>query len=759
MGRANRSVFGVLSLVSRQLLTEEPTRKMTGSLGRLSVLFHAGILFGVFVLFPASAPSASAQAPTTVQIEVRHASAPVADAEVIVNGATYKTPANGIVTVSVTPGEVKISVAKARFVPVTSSVTLVAGQTRSVLVDLEAQPRIEEEVTVSATRTDKRVEDQPMRVEVVPGDEVQEKIMMTPGDVSMLLNETNGLRVQTTSPSLGGANVRIQGLRGRYTQILADGLPLYGGQTGSIGLLQIPPMDLGRVEVIKGVASALYGMSAVGGVVNLVSRRPPATGHAREVLINRTSHSGTDVVNWLAAPLTHHLGYTFVGGAHLQARSDLDDDGWTDLPMYRRLVARPRLFWDDGGGKSLLISLGGMVEERRGGTRRGSTTPDGRPFPEDLDTLRIDGGGVARVVTRGGRVFAARGSATAQNHTHTFGPVVERDRHRTLFAEASLTGTYGRHTWVAGTALQRDSHRSRDVPRFDYTHSVPGIFVQDEFTTARWFTLAGSVRLDHHNAFGTFVSPRVSALLRPEPRWTIRVSAGRGHYAPTPFTEDTEAIGLTPVAALGELRAEQADNFSSDLTWRRAPFEITATVFWSRINGALALRETGRIDFPVEIINVAGRTLTRGTELIARLHRDDLDVIATHMFLWSTEPDPSGHGRREVSLNPRHSASFDVLRQIGPARIGLEVFYTGRQALEDNPFRARGFPHVLFGGLLDWGVGASRVFLNVENLGDVRQTREHPMVRPVRDVDGRWAVDAWAPLEGRTVNAGVRIRF
>src|SRR5574339_35507 len=137
---------------------------------------------------------------------------------------------------------------------------------------------IEESVTVTATRTDRRIEDQPMRVEVVPGEEVQEKIMMTPGDVSMLLNETNGLRVQTTSPSVGGANVRIQGLRGRYTQILADGLPLYGGQTGSIGLLQIPPMDLGQVEIIKGVASALYGMSAIGGVVNLVSRRPPAMG-------------------------------------------------------------------------------------------------------------------------------------------------------------------------------------------------------------------------------------------------------------------------------------------------------------------------------------------------------------------------------------------------------------------------------------------------------------------------------------------------
>ena len=206
---------------------------------------------------------------------------PVAGAEVVVNDKTFTTSADGDVSVNVSPGAVTITVVKEGYEPLTSTVTVVDGQTQPVLFDLQPRVELEEEVIVSATRTNTRLEDQPMRVEVVPGEEVQEKIMMTPGDVSMLLNETNGLRVQTTSPSLGGANVRIQGLRGRYTQILADGLPLYGGQTGSIGLLQIPPMDLGQVEVIKGVASALYGMSAIGGVVNLVSRRPPAIGASR----------------------------------------------------------------------------------------------------------------------------------------------------------------------------------------------------------------------------------------------------------------------------------------------------------------------------------------------------------------------------------------------------------------------------------------------------------------------------------------------
>jgi iron complex outermembrane receptor protein len=440
----------------------------------------------------------------------------VADAVVIVNGTTYRTGADGVAAVTVMPGVVEITVVAEGFEPVTSRVTVAPGRTQPVLVDLQARPTIEEQVIVSATRTDKRLEDQPLRVEVVPSEEVQEKIMMTPGDVSMLLNETNGLRVQTTSPSLGGASVRIQGLRGRYTQVLADGLPLYGGQTGSIGLLQIPPMDLEQVEVIKGVASALYGMSAIGGVVNLVSRRPAAR-RAGELLINRTTHATTDVVTWLAAPLTERWGYTFVGGAHFQERSDLDEDGWTDLPMYRRLVGRPRVFWDDGRGKSVLMALGGMVEERRGGTMPGGAAPDGNPFAENLNTRRFDGGALARIATAGGRVVAVRGSATTQDHTHTFGASVERDEHRTWFGEVSLTGTSGRHTWVAGAALQHDRFRSADVPRFDYTYTVPAVFGQEEFTAARWLTLSGSARVDAHDEFGTFATstPNAPAACRP----------------------------------------------------------------------------------------------------------------------------------------------------------------------------------------------------------------------------------------------------
>jgi iron complex outermembrane receptor protein len=358
-------------------------------------------------------------------------------------------------------------------------------------------------------------------------------------------------------------------------------------------------------------------------------------------------------------------------------------------------------------------------------------------------------------------VFTLRGSATRQDHTHQFGSVLERDGHGTAFGEVSLMGSAGPHTWVAGGALAYEAYRSDDVPRFDYTYVVPGFFAQDDFTVTPTLTLAGSLRIDAHNEFGAFVSPRVSALVRAGTPWTVRLSAGRGHFAPTPFIEESEAIGLTPIAPLAGVRPEAADSFSVDVTWSHGPLEITGTAFTSRIQDALTGRESGRADFPIEIVNTDGPTLTRGTELIARYHREDpeLDVILTHMFLWSTEPEPFGPERRDVALNPRHSATFDLLKQIGPARIGFEVFYTGRQVLDDNPYRDSGFPYVLFGGLIDFGIGASRVYVNVENLGDVRQTREDRLVRPSQTAGGRWTVDAWAPLEGRTVNAGIRWRF
>jgi len=578
---------------------------------------------------------------------------------------------------------------------------------------------------------------------------------MTPGDIAMLLNETAGLRVQPTAPSLGGASVRIQGLRGRYTQILTDGMPLYGGQAGALGPLQVPPMDLARVEVIKGAASALYGPTALGGVVNLISRRPDP---AREFILNHSTLDGTDGVGWMADELNDRWGYTLLAGAHRQDYADVNSDGWADVPTFRRISFRPRLFWDDGRGGAAILTVGGMLEDRSGGTLPGSLTPAGTEYVESLDTRRVDAGLSGRKVFSGLRILSARASGSLQRHDHRFGATREDDEHRTGFAEVALSGQDGRHLWVVGLAIQDDAYDHTDLPTFSFNYSVPAVFAQDELEVADWLTFAGSLRYDQHSEFGGSLSPRISMLARAS-EWVVRISAGTGFFAPTPFTEEVEAVGLARLTEPEAWVAERARSAMLDLGRSFGPVELNVSAFASTIDDPLQTVRNG--DGTLTIRNAFGGSVdTWGTEVFAALRRGPWRLIGSHAFLRSTEPDPQADGRREVPLTPRHSAGIVGAYEIeGRGRIGVEAYYTGNQELDDDPYRSRSQPHFILGFLVDRRFGPVRVFLNAENILDTRQTRYDPLLRPNQTPDGRWITDVWAPLDGRALNGGIWISF
>src|SRR5947199_2154923 len=269
---------------------------------------RAIVISTVYFVICAFASAARAQT-ASVRLEIRSDGGVAAGASVVVNGVEHRADEHGVLALDLPPGQIEVVVVKEGFAPASVTFEIRTGETRTVAIDLQPQETMEEHVTVAATRTDKRIEDQPMRVEVLDAEEIEEKQLMTPGDIVMMLNEVGGLRVQATSPSLGAASVRLQGMRGRATRFLSDGLPLFGTDVGGLGLLQIPPTDLGQVEVIKGVASALYGAGALGGVVDLISRRP-AKEPVREALVNRTSRGGTDATLFAAQPFTERWSGT-----------------------------------------------------------------------------------------------------------------------------------------------------------------------------------------------------------------------------------------------------------------------------------------------------------------------------------------------------------------------------------------------------------------------------------------------------------------
>jgi len=614
-----------------------------------------------------------------------------------------------------------------------------------------------EPIVVQSSRSGRQVQADPIHVEIIAQDEISEKVQMSPGNIAMLVNETGGVRLQVTSPSLGSARIRVQGMRGRYTQLLADGLPLYGGQASSFGLLQVPPSDLGQVEVIKGAASALYGPSALGGVINLISRRPRDVFEG-DALVNATSRGGQDATAYMAYPLSDAWSGSVIGSLNRQTRQELDGDGWIDMPAYDRWLMRPRLFWEGDNGAKAFATIGAMSEERTGGTAPGRVDPDGMAFVQAQKTRRLDSGFVADTPVGDGFTAHLRASAMSQRDDKKFGDVLQYDRQATQFAEASLNSRGGLTTWLAGVAVQIDRFRSRTFPAFDYTYTVPAVFVQAEHDVGEDLTLAGSARWDSHSDYGDRVSPRLSFLYKPGP-WTIRASAGKGFYAPTPFVEEIEAAGLARLAPLQGLKAETASTVSLEGGYAQRPFETYLTLFGSDVSGAVRLDtvSTAPDTEGVRLINAPGMTRTRGAEAMFRYRWRELMLNGSYVYVDSTEPDELGR-RRTVPLTPRHTGGLDLMwERRGKGRIGAEAYYTGRQNLEDNPYRSQGKPYLQIGFMGELVVGNARLFVNLENILDERQTKYDPLVLPRRSPEGGWTVDAWGPTDGFVANAGIRL--
>jgi iron complex outermembrane receptor protein len=180
----------------------------------------------------------------------------------------------------------------------------------------------------------------------------------------------------------------------------------------------------------------------------------------------------------------------------------------------------------------------------------------------------------------------------------------------------------------------------------------------------------------------------------------------------------------------------------------------TATLFGSQISDPIHVERS-----PAYILsNLSETTANTGLELLGTLRHAPFSVTVTYTYVRARET--VNGAADDVPLTPRHSAGVvGMWEKEDAGRVGIESYYTGRQRLEENPYRMVSEPYVIVGLLAERQLGRIRLFVNGENLTGVRQTRWNPLLRQDRAVDGRWTVDAWAPLEGRNINGGVRVRF
>ena len=222
-----------------------------------------------------------------------------------------------------------------------------------------------EEVVVQSTRTSRTIANVPTRVETIDFEEIDEKNNMRPANVAMLLHESTGIQVQQTSATSGNASIRIQGLDGRYTQLLKDGFANFGNFSSGLSVLEIPPLDLKQVEIIKGPASPLYGGGAIAGVVNFISKTPGAKPEYSFIL--NQSNIGQSNIGGFASQRGKKLGYTILALYNRSNAYDVDKDEFTEVPKSNEFTLHPKLFIYPNETTTITIGNSLTSGERTGG--------------------------------------------------------------------------------------------------------------------------------------------------------------------------------------------------------------------------------------------------------------------------------------------------------------------------------------------------------------------------------------------------------
>jgi outer membrane receptor protein involved in Fe transport len=625
---------------------------------------------------------------------------------------------------------------------------------------------VTEEVLVTATRTNSRLEDLPTRVEVLGEEELTEENGIKPGNIASLLGDIAGTQIQPTSPTTGNADLRIQGLPGRYSQLLRDGLPLLGGYSGSFGILQIPPLDLRQIELIKGSSSTLYGGGAIAGLVNLVSKSPVLGTPQLTLTVNQSTLKESNL-NGFASGRNQRVGYTMFAGGTRQQSTDVDDDGFVDVPRLRNFTVHPRLFYYPKNGQ-LALGYTGTVEDRQGGDAAVVQGQYSTLDPKFFVTNKTQRHSADLIYTQDS---VAGGSLTVKATARWFRRAVSTNtvayaaRQLSYYSEVSYLHRYGHHTLVGGLNVLGEDFEplpaeSRTPLLNDYRYATVGGFVQDDWQLTPTLSVQGGLRLDHHNQYGNFLLPRAAVLFKASPDVTLRLNGGFGYRVPVPYVNELDEREIPLVQPLANLRAERSQGLNGDVNYQHRfasglSLNLNQGFFYTRLQDPLVLSAPLTLNYttPLRWYNAAAPTVSQGLESYVRLRKDETEIYLGYLYTYARRRYDAANPN--VPLAARHKLATVATQDLSEhLAVGIEASYTGRQYLDDGSSRP-GYPVVA--ALVRYTTGPWTFILNGENLFDYRQTRREAVV--LGDRANPYFPELWAPVEGRVINASVNWKW
>jgi outer membrane receptor for ferrienterochelin and colicins len=646
------------------------------------------------------------------------------------------------------------------------TLTFPLTQSQPILVLLTAAGKGEgeelEAVVVGATRSSRTIDNIPTRVEVISGDELDEKGNMKPGDIRMLLAESTGIQTQQTSATSGNSSIRIQGLDGKYTQIIRDGFPLYAGFSGGLGLLQIAPLDLKQVEVIKGSSSTLYGGGAIAGLVNLVSKTP--TDERRlDFLLNGTSALGLDASGFYSQKFDK-VGATVYAAYNHGSPYDPAGIDLSAIPRYNRYTFNPKLFFYLSNRTTLIAGINSTIEDRTGGDMH-YLKNDGsaqHPYFEQNKTGRYSS--QLQLDTK----LNDKEKLSFKNSVSYFDRSINLPGYRfsgaqvSSYSEANYAYNSPGTDWVAGVNYLTEKFnedKNSSFPLRSYHYNTLGAFVQNTWNATDKFILESGLRGDYHCEYGFFILPRISGLYKLNPHFSMRLGGGLGYKAPGIFTEDAERIAfrnVLPIDVAGT-KAERSYGANYDINYRTGLFNnqvslsINQLFFYTRVERPILL--TALSNGNLQYQQPPGDLNTKGMETNVKLTYGDFKL-----FMGYTLADVTQHTHTTISTYPlvsKHRLNNVLVYEVeGKFKIGAEAYYFSPQVLNDG---TKGKAYWTTGLMAEKIWERFSIFINFENLTDTRQTKFGSIY--TGDITDPSFKDIYAPLDGFVINGGIKVRL
>jgi iron complex outermembrane receptor protein/outer membrane receptor for ferrienterochelin and colicins len=617
------------------------------------------------------------------------------------------------------------------------------------------------EVTVTSTRTGRVIDDVPTRVEAIDEEEVDEKSNMRPANVSMVLNESTGIKVQQTSATSNTQSVRIQGLDGRYTQILKDGFPAFSGFSGSLSVLDIPPLDLKQVEIIKGPSATFYGGGAIAGVVNFVSKEPEERPFT-SLIFNQTSALGTDFSLFTSRKF-ERFGYTLLGSVNYQREYDVDEDDFTELPRTNSFNLTPRLFFYPNDKTRLMIGNSTSYQSREGGdvfVIRDRADGLHQYFEKNNSLRNITTVQFDRSFS-GGRRITARQSLAFFDREIEIPDYLFAGRQFNSYTDVSYFHPIQKHALVFGFNAVYDRFKEKrngnNLPARDERRTTFGAYAQDSFNVTEKLSLEAGFRLDHARDYGVFALPRVSMLYKFTDHLSSRLSVGLGYKTPSIFTEEAETLLFQNVLPIGNtLKAERSRGGTFDVNYRNTvgekfSYTLNQMFFYTEIEDPLVLL-SGQDDL-FSFVNAAEPIRSAGFETNARVSYDFVKLFAGYTFTHAKAKYLAGN--QILPLTPKSKLNSALLfEKEENFKAGIEAYYTSSQFLT-NRFRTK--PYWVLGIFGEKSFGKFALFINAENITDTRQSRFGTVVFPPHQ--NPTFSEIYTHTEGRVFNGGIKFKF